>query len=1308
MSTTIQQTKIVTFYAAKGGTGRTMALANIAWIMASHGKSVLVVDWNLENPDLHLYYAKYLPDPDLVTGDGILDMFSPLVAAAADPQRAEDTVDESLLENVAFENYDVDVDYPFPNGGRLCYLSPGHMDGDDYAARCEALDRSWFQDTRNGTEFLARLRHRMSRSEYDYILINGRTGLSRSADICTLALPDTVVLGTTLDRQCVEGVREMARRVRDHSTRPIGLHVLPLRVDMASDETRIERAVAAARSRLDPYLSAFGADDLEAYWKEVRVPYQPQLAFGEELAAITQDPSFPHTLLSACVKAARRITDGAVDCFRLTPRDQREEYVIWRANTEQGVTPRTVAVLNHPDDQLWADWISEQLATAGVRARPEPVLPPDDQAANDEYRGLDTDYVVALLSKRLEGTPEEDAIASLVLEGSSNSPQRPKRIGLRVSSAPLLPLFAEWPDVVDLAGRDERTAYQALFTRFARDTGVPPFVPAERTRFPSRQPPVTNLPMRNARFIGRSRQLVELRDGFSFSPGEHPAPQVVVGGEGVGKHELAMEYAHRFASQYDVVWLVPATSEDGIRGALRELAGELNATLRGARSGDSLPELLRDLRKGEYYSRWLLVFDGAEDSTVVEPLLRATGPGHILITSRNPEWPVAYRVHHLDSFTPEESLHLLETGLRGADPAALERLGRRFGHLPGALNAVVSELGPYPSRTDSYIASLDRLSPEAREASGPGYQAMAAVYRGKYDRLKHQVPAAARLLELCSFLSPDGVGMMVIESDRMTGLLAQLDETLQDELRLRAVVNRLAVETLATVDQRTERLKVQRVLQDLVHAWMSPDERAQTQREVLAVLAGMAPSDAKRHQPAHWPAFVELDRHLEPSGALDGTDPGVHRWLISQVYHRRVSGQWSEARALGDRILRRWRATLGDSHREVLLMEAEVAAACRELGQYPCALGLSQHAYENLRDQDSRDVYTLLSARGYAADLRANGRFQQAFRQDQETYSGLIRTIGREHNATLDASNNLALSKFYMETVKSAIDLDRETYDIRMRQFGEGDFRPWLSYANLGTYSRELGDFEASEGYLDRACERFRVVAGEGSSHHLGALAGLGMARVRKGDVDLGRKQLQDAHQGFRSQWGDRHPRTMSCELSLAIALHASGRTDDAAAMAQAVYDRYVEVFGASHPFTSICRNNMAVYLLAAGDAEAALSHAEEALYRLDAAFPAGHRYPLTARLNQSNCRHELGRDTRAEDIGIHKDCGQPTAWGERHPVTLIALANRLASTPEHQEDLRAILLEGVSVFPEEHPLRAALLADPYRRVGADLEVQDV
>ena len=52
--------QIVTFYSFKGGTGRTMALANVAWILAANGMRVLIADWDLESPGLHRFFQPFM------------------------------------------------------------------------------------------------------------------------------------------------------------------------------------------------------------------------------------------------------------------------------------------------------------------------------------------------------------------------------------------------------------------------------------------------------------------------------------------------------------------------------------------------------------------------------------------------------------------------------------------------------------------------------------------------------------------------------------------------------------------------------------------------------------------------------------------------------------------------------------------------------------------------------------------------------------------------------------------------------------------------------------------------------------------------------------------------------------------------------------------------------------------------------------------------------------------------------------------------------------------------------------------------
>jgi len=47
---------VYTFYSFKGGVGRSMALANIAALLAKAGRKILAVDWDLEAPGLEKYF----------------------------------------------------------------------------------------------------------------------------------------------------------------------------------------------------------------------------------------------------------------------------------------------------------------------------------------------------------------------------------------------------------------------------------------------------------------------------------------------------------------------------------------------------------------------------------------------------------------------------------------------------------------------------------------------------------------------------------------------------------------------------------------------------------------------------------------------------------------------------------------------------------------------------------------------------------------------------------------------------------------------------------------------------------------------------------------------------------------------------------------------------------------------------------------------------------------------------------------------------------------------------------------------------
>src|SRR5688572_7237328 len=119
--------RIITFYSYKGGTGRTMALANVAWILASNGHRVLVLDWDLESPGLHRYFRPFLPvDPDLRTSDGIID----LIRRYGDAVTREATYpsgDDWFTRLAQIQEVAQSLKWTFPGQGTIDFVPPGRQ-----------------------------------------------------------------------------------------------------------------------------------------------------------------------------------------------------------------------------------------------------------------------------------------------------------------------------------------------------------------------------------------------------------------------------------------------------------------------------------------------------------------------------------------------------------------------------------------------------------------------------------------------------------------------------------------------------------------------------------------------------------------------------------------------------------------------------------------------------------------------------------------------------------------------------------------------------------------------------------------------------------------------------------------------------------------------------------------------------------------------------------------------------------------------------------------------------------------------------
>lgn len=340
--------KIITFYSYKGGTGRSMALANVAWLLASNGYRVLTIDWDFEAPGLHRYFCPFLPDPELLNTPGLIDCFRHFVEAAQ--SQSGDSDGTWFRERADLMRYSASLEHEFEGGGILDFVGAGQQ-GASYGARVNTFQWGEFYEKLGGGIFLEAMKARL-REDYHYILIDSRTGLSDTSGICTVQMPDELVVCFTLNRQSIFGAAAAAtsadsQRRRSDGTQGLRIWPVPMRVEL-HEKDRLETARLVAREKFAPFLWHIPHGERSRFWGESEVLYFPYYAYEEVLSTIADVPRTTVSLLNSMERLASRLVlpEPQVEMPSLEPFVRRELLSRYRREfptspkPERGRTPR--------------------------------------------------------------------------------------------------------------------------------------------------------------------------------------------------------------------------------------------------------------------------------------------------------------------------------------------------------------------------------------------------------------------------------------------------------------------------------------------------------------------------------------------------------------------------------------------------------------------------------------------------------------------------------------------------------------------------------------------------------------------------------------------------------------------------------------------------------------------------------------------------------------------------------------------------------------------------------------------------------
>jgi Tetratricopeptide repeat len=773
------------------------------------------------------------------------------------------------------------------------------------------------------------------------------------------------------------------------------------------------------------------------------------------------------------------------------------------------------------------------------------------------------------------------------------------------------------------------------------------------------------VPPRNKNFTGRTDILEQLKERAA---GAKPAallskpslPQALQGLGGVGKTAVAIEYAYQYGADYDLVCWIRADQTPLVRSALAGLAGHLGLAAPSASGIDLTTQGVLDaLRRGEPYSRWLLIFDNADQPEELRPFIPG-GPGDVLITSRNHRWGPIVETIALDVFQRRESIQfLLKRGPRRLTEKDADRLAESLGDLPLALEQAGAVLYESLMSVDEYLRLLsERAADILSQGVALEYpSSMTAAWQISVAQLRQQSPQALELLRCCAFVGPEPIPREVFKlgsRESVTGVGALL----ADPIELSTATSVLGRFALVKMDGPY--LTVHRLIQALLRNELDPDEQDRYREDAHSILAGGAPgnpSDSKT-----WQRYRDLVAHVgsTTTGLAHCKIPAHRRFALDVVRYLNVSGDFGSCRAFAERFIDQWEKDSGPTDPYVLDANRYLGNTLRELGEAAAAGEIIETTLRRAEQVlDQRDGLTMHLRNAFGADLRARGDFESALALDEETRALHDDIFGPTAYQTLRIMNNLALDYGLSSRYIEARELHKDVY---IKQSNRIDAEPTAilnAWTGLARAVRLCGGFTQARDLGQEA--RAYGLHELGPEHHLTLRAAtdlsIAMRRIPANYEDA----LEIAAETFeqcRLRRGEHHPDTMAAAISLYNIQRVLGRTMQALELAETTAEAYTGVYGAEHPYNYGCIANLALLRRLSDDLNEAHRLNEVALAGLDGKLTRDHFFSLTVSVNLASDLAALGHVHAARALGEDSLARLTPLLGDEHFMTLSCAVN--------------------------------------------------
>ncbi|MFI6489942.1 FxSxx-COOH system tetratricopeptide repeat protein [Streptomyces sp. NPDC050564] len=952
--------------------------------------------------------------------------------------------------------------------------------------------------------------------------------------------------------------------------------------------------------------------------------------------------------------------------------------------TERGAAKQTVTISFAGFNRAWAAWIGDRLERRGHRVVYQRWDSPAEVPLVDLLRDLmlAQGRILIIVSEWYFqlGPRTHDEWNTALREVVAPDPARFAAVSVTTSP---VPTAAAVLGAVELNNMGADEAERRVLDRLDLPADpLPESVEGARRgpRFPAAMPEVWGgVPRRNTRFTGREPLL---NDAYHLLQGAESGAGVVTlhGMSGVGKTQLAAEYAYRFGSEYDVVWWVNAEKRVTYRRRLAELAPQLGLST-GAEYGERLRAVRDSLRRGDPYARWLLILDGADEPDQIYDLV-PNGPGHVLITSRNPEWSEHNsKLLEVPVYGRDESVAFIRRRAPRLSEPEADQLAEALEDLPLLLDQTAGWLNDSDLSVQEYIALLEGgIDQDVVKISADFPVAFQTAWSILLNKLRDTVPESVDLLRLCTFFAPGFIPVRLLKEMPHDELPEQIAGLLNDPLLWNKAINQLRQYSVVRLESHEaatdeavssgESLYLHRMVHQIVHKDMPDADRGEfidVVRRALAAADPRRPTDTRL-----WPGYAEIVPHLKYADVLKSKDPAVQTLVFNCLRYMYISGEYRAGIKLGERALKAWRTLLGENHPRIWELTHHYANLLRALGDYQRTETIERAAVDHLREQrGEQDLDHLRAVSGLGADLRGLARYDEALELSQRLVVMYRDLLGEQDSRTLGAQNNLAVSLRLLGRYEEALDIDRRTMEARRLLLRAR--HPWAlsSEWSYATDLRLLGRYTEAESIQTKNVREYRLVMGADTPRTLEAEHNLALCHYRSGDRAAAGTLLTRVLERCERVLGESDPQTLRFAATTSCFLREHGDIDQARELGESVVARYEVMLAEGHPYVAGVRANHALVLRSVGERDHAHVLIEQSLTDMTEAVGENHPWTLGCAINAAALRNLVGDPEGAAALSQQTVTRATEALGRTHPLTLsarIALAADLRGLRDRQQ----------------------------------------